>query len=277
VPYWQGDGRIPPNEGINFSGEWYLGKVDKFGNEIPFAHPNARYTIRLDSLKNCDPELENPEGVLVKGIIYGGRDSDTWPPVFESFDWAHGVITIAASLESETTAATLGKVGERKFNLMANLDFLSIPIGKYIKNHLDFAKDLEFIPKIFGVNYFLKDENGQYLTGMHDKKVWLKWMELRVNGDVDAIKTPIGCLPKYEDLRNLFSQVLSKNFSEEDYIRCFSIRVPQNLEKIQRITNIYHGFKDVPEVVFEVLEEQKKRLESARELFGDYIPPQKFL
>jgi phosphoenolpyruvate carboxykinase (GTP) len=277
IPYWQGDGRVPPAEGENFSGQWYIGKVDKFGNEIPFAHPNARYTIRLKPLKNVDPELENPQGVEVGGIIYGGRDSDTWPPVFESFDWAHGVITIGASLESETTAATLDKVGERKFNLMANLDFLSIPVGKYIENHLNFIKELKRVPKIFGVNYFLKDETGHYLTGMHDKRVWLKWMWLRVNNNAEAISTPIGYLPLYDDLRELFSQLLSKNFSQEDYIKCFSIRVSKNLEKIQRITNIYKGFKNVPPVIFEVLEQQAERLKSARDKFGDFIPPQKFI
>ncbi len=277
IPYWQGDGRIPPTEGENFSGEWYVGKVDKFGNEIPFAHPNARYTMRLKPLKNVDPELENPQGVEVGGIIYGGRDSDTWPPVFESFDWEHGVITIGASLESETTAATIGNVGERKFNLMANLDFLSIPIGRYIKNHLNFISGLNKIPRIFGVNYFLKDENGHYLTGMQDKRVWLKWMWLRVNDRVNAIPTPIGYLPYYQDLRELFFQVLSKNFSEDDYMKIFSIRVSHNLEKIQRILNIYKGFKNIPDKVFEVLQQQAQRLKAARDKFGDIIPPQKFL
>ena len=277
IPYWQGDGRISPTQGENFSGEWYVGKVDKFGNEIPFAHPNARYTMRLKPLKNVDPELENPQGVEVGGIIYGGRDSDTWPPVFESFDWEHGVITIGAALESETTAATLDRVGERKFNLMANLDFLSIPVGEYIQNHLNFISGLKKTPRIFGVNYFLKDENGRYLTGMHDKKVWLKWMWLRVNNRVDAITAPIGYLPYYQDLRELFSQLLSKNFSEDDYIKIFSIRASHNLEKIQRIFNIYKGFKNIPDRIFEVLQQQAQRLKSAREKFGDIIPPHKFL
>ena len=134
TPFWLGDGREIPEEGINFSGKWYKGKKDENGREIPHSHPNARYTIPLKTLKNCDPVYEDPSGVEVSGIIYGGRDSDTWVPLFESFDWTHGVITIGACLESETTAATLGKEGVRTFNLMANLDFLSIPIGKYIQN-----------------------------------------------------------------------------------------------------------------------------------------------
>ncbi|HEO63941.1 MAG TPA: phosphoenolpyruvate carboxykinase (GTP) [Candidatus Omnitrophica bacterium] len=276
-PYWQGDGRPAPNKGKNFSGEWYPGKIDEFGNEIPYAHANARYTIRLQDLKNCDSELDNPKGVEIKGIIYGGRDSDTWVPVFESFNWAHGVVAIAASLESETTAATLGKVGERKFNLMANLDFLSIPVGKYIKNHLDFIQGIEKRPVIFGVNYFLCNEHGEYMTGIHDKRVWLKWMQLRVSTKVGAIETPIGYLPKYEDLQRLFKRLLNKDFSQSHYGELFSIRCNQNLDKIERIKNILHGFGEMPKEVFNVLDEQNKRLKDAQAKFGSLILPEKFI
>ncbi|KPK42968.1 MAG: phosphoenolpyruvate carboxykinase [Omnitrophica WOR_2 bacterium SM23_29] len=266
VAYWQGDGREIPAEGINFSGRWFRDKVDEKKNIIPYAHPNARYTITLKSLRNCDLDLENPRGVEIGGIIYGGRDSDTWPPVFESFDWQHGVITIAASLESETTAATLGKEGIRKFNPMANLDFLSIPIGKYIKNHLDFAKDLKNPPLIFGVNYFLKDKNGQFLTGRQVKRVWLKWMELRVHRDAEAIRTPIGFFPKYEDLKKLFLKVLNKDYVEEDYIKQFTLRVNQNLDKAVRIIKIYREkVPDTPKIIFDILQKQKQRLQEAKE------------
>ncbi len=264
VPYWQGDGREMPDEGTNFSGRWFNGKVDEKKNPIPSSHPNARYTIKLKSLKNCDPELENQEGVEIKGLIYGGRDSDTWPPVFESFNWLHGVISIAGSLESETTAATLGKKGVRKFNPMANLDFLSIPIGRYIKDYLDFEKGLDEPPIIFGVNYFLKDKNGNYITGIQDKRVWLKWMELRVHNDAKGIKTPIGIFPKYEDLKKLFKEVLNKDYSEEDYLNAFTLRILENLKKIERIIQIYkREVHDSPDIVFETLGEQKERLKEA--------------
>ena len=265
IPCWQGDKREIPSEGINFSGRWSKNKVDEKKNPIPYAHPNARYTIILKTLRNCDSELENPQGVEIAGAIYGGRDSDTWPPVFESFNWQHGVITIAASLESETTAATLGKEGVRKFNPMANLDFLSIPISRYIKNYLDFAKQFKHPPLIFGVNYFLKDKDGSFLTGRQDKRVWLKWMELRVHGDVESIKTPIGFFPKYEDLKKLFLKVLNKDYQEKDYIQQFSLRVTQNLEKVKRITQIYkEKFPDAPQVLFKILNQQEERLQQAR-------------
>lgn len=265
VPYWQGDKRETPSEGINFSGRWLKDKVDQNADLIPYAHPNARYTIALKILKNCDAELENPQGVQIAGIIFGGRDSDAWPPVFESFDWAHGVITIAASLESETTAATLGKEGVRKFNPMANLDFLSIPVGRYIKNYLDFAEGLKNPPLIFGVNYFLRDKKGSFLTGIQDKRVWLKWMELRVHRDIAAIKTPIGFLPKYEDLKTLFKQVLNQDYTGGDYNKQFSLRVSENLEKINRISQIYRNdASDAPKILFEVLQEQEARLQKIK-------------
>ncbi len=277
ISFWDGDGKDIPEEGVNFSGKWFKGKKDDKGNQIPYSHPNARYTIKLETLKNCDSELENSKGVEIRGIIYGGRDSDTWPPVFESFNWRHGVITIGASLESETTAATLGERGVRKFNIMANLDFLSIPIGKYIKNHLDFAKDLNTPCLIFGVNYFLKDANGDYLTGMHDKRIWLKWMELRVHNEVEAIKTPIGLFPKYEDLRRLFKDILNKDYTQEDYLKQFTVRIPENLAKIERIVKIYKTeVPDTPAILFEIIDEQKARLQNIKIKYGNYVPPNLF-
>jgi phosphoenolpyruvate carboxykinase (GTP) len=107
IPYWIGDGRPIPEDGFNFSGNWIKGNNDKNGEEIPHAHPNARYTIGIEELDNVDPNLHNPNGVPVHGIFYGGRDSDTMPPVLESINWEHGVF-LGASIESETTSATLG-------------------------------------------------------------------------------------------------------------------------------------------------------------------------
>ncbi len=141
--HWIGkDGEVPP-KGHNHSGDWYKGKKDEAGNEIPPSHPNARFTLSLEDLENLDAALHDSKGVMVGAMVYGGRDSDTWVPVEESLDWKHGIITKGASLESETTAATLGKAGVRKFNLMSNLDFLSIAVGSYIQNNLDFAKGLK--------------------------------------------------------------------------------------------------------------------------------------
>jgi len=277
TPYWEGDDREVPDSGRNSAGDWHAGKKDKEGEEIHYSHPNARYTMRLGSLDNCDPVLETPAGVKVNGIIYGGRDSDTLPPVYQSFHWNHGVVTVGASLESETTAATLGKAGVRKFNIMANLDFVSISLGRYVLNHIDFGRALSSPPAIFSVNYFLRGASGDFLTDKQAKRVWLKWMELRVFGDADAIMTPIGNIPHYRDLKHLFSAVLSQDYPEEAYREQFSLRIVPNLAKVDRILKIYEGVPDAPQVVTEELQAQRQRLLAAQKLFGDTVSPDRFL
>lgn len=160
---------------------------------------------------------------------------------------------------------------------MANLDFLSISIGKYIKNHLNFTANLGNPPPIFSVNYFLKDAEGNFLNERTDKKVWLKWMELRSHQEVSAIKTPTGFIPKYEDLRTLFKKVLNKEYRQEDYAKQFTLRIPENLAKIERITKIYQNeVPDTPEILFKVLQEQKERLQSARAKYSNYVSPEKW-
>jgi phosphoenolpyruvate carboxykinase (GTP) len=273
VPYWSGDGRDHPETGINYSGEWYKGKKDAEGKELPPSHKNSRYTICLSALGNLDPKANDPQGVEVSGIIYGGRDSDTWVPLQQSFGWAHGVITMGASLESETTAATIGKQGVRAFQPMSNLDFLSMPVGEYVDAHLKFEKGMKNKPPIFAVNYFLKDKDGNYLNDKKDKYVWLKWMERRVHGEVKALLAPTGLIPLYEDLKPLFKQVLNKDYIPEQYEQQFTIRIPENLRKIERIEKIFREAPKTPQIFFEVMEEQKKRLAEAQQKFGDYIPP----
>lgn len=274
-PRWLGDKRIPPEKGVNFSGGWHQGKKDKDGKDIPYAHPNARYTIELSRLKNKDRMLDDPNGIEISGVVYGGRDSDTTVPVEQSFDWVHGIVTKGATLESETTAATLGKEGVRAFNPMSNLDFVSIPLGRYIGNNLNFAKGIKNPPIIFSVNYFLKGEDGNYLNGMEDKRVWLKWMDLRVHNEADAIKTPTGYIPKYEDLKRLFKEVLGREYSKEEYDEQFKIRVLELMAKISRVEVIYREkVPDTPKILFKLLDEQRKRLEALREAKGDYVLPE---
>ena len=272
--YWIGKDSNPPNEGINHSGEWYEGKKDEAGNEIPISNKNARFTLSLNILPNRDPEMENPAGVKISGIIYGGRDSDTWVPVEEAFDWEHGIITKGAALESETTAATLGQEGVRKFNPMSNLDFLPITIGQYIKINLEFGKNLTDPPRIFSVNYFLKDKNGDWLNEREDKRVWLKWMELRTNNEAEVIRTPTGFIPIYVDLSELFRNVLNKQYSKEEYIKQFSLRVPESLAKIDRILNIYEqDVLDTPSQIAVVLEEQRQSLLEVQKKSGNLVSP----
>ena len=265
VPYWLGMGQETPDHGINHSGEWWPGKSDDDGREITLSHKNARYTVSLDRLENADERLHDPEGVPVSGVIYGGRDSDTCVPVEQAFDWTHGIITKGASLESETTAATLGQEGVRQWAPMSNIDFVSIPLGRYIMNNIDIADDIDEVPMIFGVNYFLKGEDGNYLNAMDDKRVWLKWMELRVHGDVDAIERPTGLVPRYEDLAELFDKVLDKSYTRDEYEEQFAPRISENLAKVDRIEKIFRdSVPDTPDVVYEELNKQRERLEDAR-------------
>ncbi|UCE95509.1 MAG: phosphoenolpyruvate carboxykinase (GTP) [Candidatus Bathyarchaeota archaeon] len=277
TPFWLGMGSKFPKEGTNFSGAWYEGKTDKAGNRIPPAHKNARYAVSLKELENCDPELENPLGVELGGIMYGGRDAKAYVPVQQSFDWEHGIIAYGASLETETTFATIDKEGIPEINLMSIQDFISIPLGKNIRNSLDFGKKLKKPPIIFGVNYFLRDKEGKFLNNLLDKHVWIKWMELRVHQDVVAISSPSGYLPKYKDLYRLFKQVLRKEYNKEDYIKQFTIRVPENLAKIERVERFHkERVAEAPEELFQVLNQQRERLLKARRSFGDYISPECF-
>ncbi|MEJ2649746.1 MAG: phosphoenolpyruvate carboxykinase (GTP), partial [Sedimentisphaerales bacterium] len=273
-PYWLDMGEETPDKGINFTGEWYKGKKDDQGKEVPLAHKNARYTVTLKALKNCDPELNNPGGVELGGVMYGGRDGKASVPVQQSFDWAHGIISYGASLETETTFAIIGKEGQMEINLMSIQDFLAIPFGKYIQNNIEFAKDIENPPLVFGVNYFLRDKDGNYLNGVRDKHVWVKWMELRIHNEAKAIKCPTGLIPYYEDLVKLFEQVLNKEYTKEDYIKQFTIRIPETLAKIQRVEK-YHR-ENIPNnipVVYETMTRTQELLREAAAKYGDYISP----
>jgi len=264
--WWRGK-PSEPRRGVNYAGRW------EPGMDRPPSHPNARFTTYLRYLSIADPRMDDPGGVPVGGMIFGGRDSDTLVPVTESFDWVHGIVTMGAALESERTAAVLGKAGVREFNPYAILDFISISVGAFTELHFRFGEKLERHPKIFGVNYFLRDQRGEYLSEKVDKRVWLKWMELRVHNDVDAIEAPTGLIPAYEDLRLLFDKVLGKEYSEELYEKQFTIRVPQHLEKIERIWGIYEQITDTPRLLFETLRAQKERLKKHRGTMGDYISP----
>ena len=277
TPYWQGMGREDiPERGVNFSGEWWKGKEDEDGNEIPFAHSNARYTMRISELENADPKVHDPDGVVVQGILYGGRDSDTNVPVCEALSWEHGVY-IGATIESETTSATIGQEGVRKSSPMANMDFMVVPLGTYLANHIKFGNGLNNCPKVYATNYFLKHE-GRYTNEILDKKIWLLWAEGRVHGDYEAIKTPIGFLPKYQDLRALFRQVFDREYTEEEYYQQFSVRVDKYLEKIARMEEIFGPEPSMPEEFWIVLNQQKAGLEAVRAETGEStVAPSYFL
>jgi phosphoenolpyruvate carboxykinase (GTP) len=269
-PYWLGMGRDDvPKKGKNHSGEWWKGKRDVEGNTIPIAHPNARYTMRISELENADPNVNNPDGVIIQGILYGGRDSDTNVPICEALSWEHGVY-FGATIESETTTATLGKTGVRKSNPMAVMDFMVVPLGTYLTNHIRFGKNLKTCPKVFATNYFLKHK-GVYCNEKVDKKAWLMWAESRIHNEYEAIETPIGYIPKYEDLKSLFKQIFNRDYKEEDYNLQFSLRLEKLLDKIARIEEIYHSEPNMPKEFWETHNQQKASLKALKEKTGKSI------
>jgi phosphoenolpyruvate carboxykinase (GTP) len=273
-PYWQGMGVDHPSSGRNFSGEWSEGKKDADGNPIPFAHSNARYTLRLGYLENIDPAFNDKNGVLVHGIIYGGRDSDTSVPIEESVDWKSGIILKACTLESETTSATIGKEGVLAPQPMANLDFISYPIGSYIKNNIAFVNGVKDVPKIFTVNYFLKDSKGNFLTHKLAKKVWLHWAEKRIYNEVEAYRTPLGFIPKHEDLKSLFQEIFQEDFPVEVYRELFKFRIDAWIAKISRAVNFYkRTAPDCPDEYYGIWEATTQKLRELKNKYGPFIEP----
>ena len=274
-PYWLGMGLAEdeyPTEGRNHFGEWRKGVRDSDGVEVPLAHRNARYTIRLKELENVDPALDDPEGVVVRGILYGGRDSDTNVPICQALDWEHGVY-MGATIESETTAATLGRTGVRVANPMAILDFMVVPLGRYLSNHLAFGAGLREPPKVFSTNYFLKHE-GKYTNTKLDKKVWLLWAEGRVHGEYGALETPVGLIPRHRDLAGLFQEVFQRDYTWEEYETQFSIRVTKYLEKLARVEEFYKG-EEVPPEFWRVHRRVKEGLEELAKV-GEVVSPKYF-
>jgi phosphoenolpyruvate carboxykinase (GTP) len=263
-----------PGRGRNFSGEWSEGKRDKDGNPIPYAHSNARYTLRLGYLENIDPVYNDKNGVLVRGIVYGGRDSDTSVPIEESADWQSGIILKACTLESETTSATIGKEGVLAPQPMANLDFISYPIGAYIGNNIRFVEGIKEVPRIYTVNYFLKDEKGSFLTHKLAKKVWLHWAERRIHNEVDAYRTPLGFIPKHEDLEALFKEIFQEDFSKELYRELFKFRIDAWVAKFNRAIKFYErAAPDCPEQYYRIWRSTVQRLKELRGEFGPFIEP----
>jgi phosphoenolpyruvate carboxykinase (GTP) len=159
---------------------------------------------------------------------------------------------------------------------MANMDFLVVPLGKYIENHIRFGESLSKAPLVFATNYFLK-EGGKYLNEKLDKKIWLLWMEGRVHNEYDAIETPIGFIPRYEDLKDLFRQVFEREFSRDEYDVQFSIRIGKFLEKLERMDKIYSTEEDVPAAFYECIRELEKRLLEAKSRYKqDVVLPAAF-
>ena len=276
VPHWEGNGEEHPKKGFNFQGEWWEGKTDENGELIPISNKNARCTVYSTSIGNYnEAAAESPKGVEVKVITYSGRDSDTMPPVWVAKNSDQGVI-IGASILSAATATEVGVTGVRR-QPWANEPFIPGPLADYMDAQFAFfnSDKLKNKPIMAGLNYFLthgaRGGEGSGLLGeKRDVKVWLGWLELRVNGDVDAIETPIGFIPKYEDLKELFDGI-DKEYPKDLYDKQFAFYIDNIIGRIDLQEEAYRREENVPAKLFEVYEEQRAGLEALKAKYGPIV------
>lgn len=280
VPHWAGNGEPHPDHGINFQGEWQKGKKDANGNEVPISHKNARCTLLCSAIKNHATEANaDPAGVPVKVITYSGRDADTMPPVWAAKDNDHGV-AIGASIVSAATATEIGASGVRR-QPWANAPFIPGPLADYMDAQFKFYNNPKLTnegkPIMAGLNYFLthadRGSDGKGLLGeKRDVKVWLGWLELFAHGDVQALETPIGHLPKYEDLKKLFAEI-DKEYPKSLYDMQFALHIDKIIARIDLQTEAYGKEENLPPQLFEVYAAQKAALAALKEKHGPIVQP----
>ncbi len=196
--WWEGLDKNPPEHAIDWTGKPWNGKVDT----VPGAHPNSRFTAPAKNCPCLSPEFENPQGVPISAFIFGGRRAKLAPLVYQARDWNHGVF-IGSVMASETTAAATGAVGVVRRDPMAMRPFIGYDCGTYFNHWIEIGKTLdpEKAPKIFNVNWFRKDDDGNFMwPGFGDNLRVLEWIIKRCEDKVDAVETPIGFMPKAEDI-----------------------------------------------------------------------------
>ena len=199
--WWEGLDNNPPKNAIDWKGNpWDASKFDKKDKSTYGAHPNSRFTAMATNCPCISPEFSNPKGVPLSAIIFGGRRAKTAPLVYESFGWQHGTF-VGSIMASETTAAAAGAVGVVRRDPMAMRPFVGYNMGDYFAHWLEMGKKIPNPPKIFHVNWFRTDDDGRFIwPGFGDNMRVLMWILNRCNGKVDAVETPIGYVPKAEDL-----------------------------------------------------------------------------
>ncbi len=251
--WWEEKSEEPPETLTSWLGEeWHP------DDEKTAAHPNSRYTTPAAQCPIIDPNWENPNGVPISAILFGGRRATTVPLVFESFDWQHGTF-IGSIASSERTAAAAGTVGELRRDPMAMLPFCGYNMGDYFTHWLEMGKnaDANKLPKIFYVNWFRKDADGGWLwPGFGENSRVLKWIVERVSGKGEAVKTPIGYLPTPDAIDISGLDVTAAEMEE-----LLNVDVEEWLKEIKSIREHYARFEEtLPEALSDELATLEARL-----------------
>ncbi len=200
--WWEGLNDNPPKNALNWKGEkWDYTKYDKSDKvNTSGAHPNSRFTAKAENCPCISDKFNDPAGVPISAIVFGGRRAKTAPLVYQSTSWQHGTF-VGSIMASETTAAAAGAVGVVRRDPMAMRPFVGYDMGDYWAHWLDMGKNIANAPKIFHVNWFRTDSEGHFIwPGFGDNMRVLLWILARCDGKVDAIETPIGFVPKADDI-----------------------------------------------------------------------------
>ena len=250
--WWEGLDKNPPTKALNWKGEPWTAESGEKG-----AHPNSRFTAPATNCPSISKEFDSPNGVPLSAIIFGGRRAKTAPLVYQSLDWVNGVF-VGSIMASETTAAASGAVGVVRRDPMAMLPFCGYNMGDYFQHWLNIGKDVgNKVPKIFHVNWFRLDDEGHFLwPGFGENLRVLLWILKRCEDKVGAVETPIGYLPKPEDISLEGIDVTKETLKE-----LLSVDKDLWLEDTVRIEEFYNKIGDtVPKELWNELAKLKKKL-----------------